>query len=118
MMAASYGLLAAFAAFACGGENRSGRGAVWSERQAESVTVIRGMPVNVRHCGGIGPSQALDGTFGYRRFECVAGARLAGQPIDTVAVTYVLRPLAPFEAGARARRYVLRNVHFGGLGIP
>jgi hypothetical protein len=74
------------------------------------------MAVNVRDCKGIGRSEALDGTVGYRRFECVAGARLAGQRIDTVAVTYVLRPLGPFDGAAP--RYAVRNVRFGGLGVP
>jgi hypothetical protein len=98
----------------CGGDED---GAIaWSVRQAESVRVVRGLPVRVRDCRGIGRAEASDAVVRFRRFECVAGARLSGQPIDTVAVTYVLRPLSPYEA-ARPR-YALSNVHFGGLGVP
>ena len=75
------------------------------------MRVIRGQPVRVRDCTGIRRA-----SNGFRSFECVAGTRIAGQSIDTVAVTYVLRPLAPYEEAAP--RYALSDVHFGGLGVP
>ena len=75
------------------------------------MQVIRGQPVRVRACRGIRRAST-----GFRSFECVAGTRIAGQPIDTVAVTYVLRPLAPYEEAEP--RYALSDVHFGGLGVP
>jgi hypothetical protein len=97
-------------ALGCGGGNEA-RSIAWTEQQAESVRVIRGQPVHVRNCTGIrGTSE------GFRSFECIAGTRIAGQSIDTVAVTYVLRPLAPYEKAAP--RYALGDVHFGGLGVP
>jgi hypothetical protein len=82
-------------------------------REAESIRVIRGTPVNVRSCRGVGENES--GRF--RRFDCVAGARLETDPVDTVAVLYELRPIGPFE-GTRSR-YTLTNVRFvGGPGIP
>jgi hypothetical protein len=101
----------ALTALGCGGDNKGT--VAWTEQQAESVRVIRGQPVRVRACRGIGQARASEG---FRSFECVAGTRIAGQPIDTVAVTYVLRPLAPYEE-ARPR-YALSDVQFGGLGVP
>jgi hypothetical protein len=101
----------ALTALGCGGDNEGT--VAWTEQQAESVQVIRGQPVRVRDCRGIEQARAPEG---FRSFECVAGTRIGGQPIDTVAVTYVLRALAPYEE-ARPR-YALRDVHFGGLGVP
>jgi hypothetical protein len=93
--------------------SRAGEVDGWTVRQAESIRVIRGMPVNVRSCRAIGPGES--GRF--RRFDCVAGARLQTDPVDTVAVLYELRPLGPYD-GARSR-YVLAKVRFfGGPGIP
>jgi hypothetical protein len=97
-------------ALACGGGNDV-RSIGWTERQAESVRIIRGQPVSVRGCTGMRRASR-----GFRSFECVAGTRIAGQSIDTVAVTYVLRPLAPYEEAAP--RFALSDVHFGGLGVP
>jgi hypothetical protein len=97
---------------ACSGSDAPQREG-WTVREAESITVIRGTPVNVRSCRGVGD----DGSGRFRRFECVAGARLETDPVDTVAVFYELRPIGSFE-GARSR-YVLMNVRFvGGPGIP
>lgn len=109
-------VLTAVGGLGCGGENDGASGIAWSELQAESVSVVRGLRVHVRDCRGLGRGQTLDGMVGFRRFECVAGARRPHQPIDTVAVTYVLRPLGPYEA-ARPQ-YALSNVRFGGLGVP
>jgi len=100
----------ALTALGCDGGNEP-RSIAWTEQQAESVRVIRGQPVRVRDCRGIRRA-----SNGFRSFECVAGTRIAGQSIDTVAVTYVLRPLAPYEEAAP--RYALSDVHFGGLGVP
>ena len=99
----------ALTALGCGGDNKGT--VAWTESQAESVRVIRGQPVRVRSCTGMRRTPN-----GFRSFACVAGTRIAGQSIDTVAVTYVLRPLAPYEKAAP--HYALSDVHFGGLGVP
>lgn len=71
------------------------------------------MPVNVRGCRGINPI----GSDRFRRFDCVAGARMPSDAVDTVAVLYELRPLGSYD-GARSR-YMLVDVRFfGGPGIP
>jgi hypothetical protein len=88
-------------------------GNLWTENQAESITSIRGTPVRVRHCEGLGTAR---GRFLYRHFSCVAGTRLRYQPIDTVAVTYVLHPLGHYS-GPNSR-YALTNVRFIGHGVP
>jgi hypothetical protein len=85
----------------------------WTEAQAESITVIRGMPVRVRSCRG------LVRTAGerYLRFDCLAGTRKRGEHFDTVAVLYELRPLGRFRGADSS--YTLSEVRFiGGPGIP
>jgi hypothetical protein len=85
----------------------------WTVRQAESIRFIRGTPVSVRGCRGVGP--AASGRF--ERFSCVAGARATSDSRDTVAVLYELRVLGPYDRGRPP--YALVNVRFvGGPGIP
>jgi hypothetical protein len=85
---------------------------LWSVRQAESITSIRGTPVRVRYCRGRGGQADR-----YRSFECLAGARTASDPYDTVGIFYVLHPLGEYEG--RRSNYRLSNVRFvGGPGVP
>jgi hypothetical protein len=88
----------------------------WSVRQAESVTSIRGTPVHVLGCKGLGRGRRIAATTLHRAFACLAGARLSHQRVDTVAVEYVLRPLGPYRG--RSSRYALEDVHFSGLQVP
>lgn len=106
---------AALLGLACSGRGGA-PGRMWTEAQAESISVVRGLPVRVQRCRGLGRGRETGKTIVYARFSCLAGARLAGQPIDTVAITYLLRPLGPY-AGPSSR-CVLTDVHFGGLGVP
>jgi hypothetical protein len=90
---------------ACDGD---GREAGWTTVEAESIASVRGLPVEVRRCEGIGEAEEQR----YRRLRCVAGARLPGERFDTVAVTFEVVP----GEGERPR---LENVRFfGGPGIP
>ena len=85
---------------------------LWTVRQAESITSIRGTPVRVRHCRGLAGREDR-----YESFECLAGARTAFDRYDTVGVFYVLHPLGEYE-GPRSK-YRLSNLRFvGGPGIP
>lgn len=88
-------------------------GNFWTVKQAESITSIRGTPVRVRECKGLGKARER---VLYRHFSCVAGTRLRYQPIDTVAVTYVLHPLGGYSG--RRSRHVTTNVKFVGHGVP
>lgn len=88
-------------------------GNFWTEKQAESITSIRGTPVRVRECKGLGKPR--EGVL-FRHFSCVAGTRLRYQPIDTVAVTYILHPLGKYRG--RNSRYVPTKVKFVGHGVP
>jgi hypothetical protein len=89
---------------------------LWTVQQAESITSVRGLPVRVRHCRGTGTRERHENTRLYSRFECLAAARAAFQPYDTVAVLYVLHPL---EDDGPTSRYRLTNVRFiGGPGVP
>lgn len=86
---------------------------MWTERQAESITTVRSLPVTVRSCDGLGEGD----DDRYTRFECLAGTRAAWESYDTIAVTYVLHPLGEY-VGPQSRRR-LTNVKFvGGPGIP
>jgi hypothetical protein len=88
---------------ACSGDERNG----WTTEQGKSIRSVRGLPVEVRTCRGLGEP---DGRR-YDRLQCVAGARLPGEEVDTVAVRFVVVP--------RGEDYELRNVRFfGGPGIP
>jgi hypothetical protein len=85
----------------------------WRVAEAESITVVRGTPVRNVECRG--ERGAGDGR--YRRFACVAGARLRGETLDTVAVLYDLVPRAQYEGPSSDHE--LENVRFvGGPGIP
>jgi hypothetical protein len=103
----------------CAGGNARDEPARWNRQQAESITVVRGMPVRVRHCRGVGRAREEHDRLAYRRFRCLAGARSRFDPygIDTVAVVYVLYPLAPYDDPSSSHR--LSDVRFvGGPGIP
>jgi hypothetical protein len=89
-----------------------GAPSLWTERQAESIRTIRGMTVHVYRCDGLGRRQGVR----YRRFRCLAGARLRHERFDTVAVTYVLHPLGPYRGGAS--RFRLADVRYSGLQVP
>ena len=107
-------------AVACGGEGRGSR-SLWTVRQAESISMIRGMHVHVLECRGLGHPTRRGGSARFRHFACVAGARRPGESyfprIDTVGVFYNLRPLDKYEGPAS--RYTLEHVRFiGGPGIP
>jgi hypothetical protein len=103
---------AALLAAACS-ESGGDSGRFWTEREAESITTIRSLPATVRGCDGLGESEDSR----YARFECLAGTRAAWQTYDTIAVTYVLHPLAEYEGPHSRHR--LTNVKFvGGPGIP
>lgn len=91
-------------------------GNAWTERQAESITSIRGTRVRVRACEGLGRARVVEQRTLYRHFACLAGTRLPYQPIDTVAVTYVLHPLGAYR-GPRSK-YLATSVRFVGHGVP
>jgi hypothetical protein len=94
----------------------SATGAMWTKRQAESVRSIRGMAVHVLHCDGLGQGRRVGARVLYRRFACLAGARLRHERFDTVAVTYLLIPLGPYRGSAS--RYRLADVRYAGLQVP
>jgi hypothetical protein len=88
----------------------------WTAGQATSIRSIRGTPVRVRTCvpaGGL--VRTSTGTYA-ARFRCVAAARLAHEDYDSVAVTFLLRPLERFRGPGS--RYVLADVRFEALSVP
>jgi hypothetical protein len=100
-------LVLVLALSACGGDEPG-----WTVRQAEAVTEVRGLPVRVRECRGLGEVTRDGATRRYERFRCLAGARLEGERFDTVAVRYDIRNTSGSE-------FELENVQFiGGPGIP
>jgi hypothetical protein len=110
-------VVAVLSAGCMGSEARDGE-IGWTRQQAESITVVRGMSVRVRHCRGLG-SPVEQAEREYRSFRCLAGARARFDPygIDTVAILYVLHPVAPYASPSSGHR--LSHVRFiGGPGIP
>lgn len=103
---------------ACSGPGDDGRvpAGMWTESQAASISSIRGTPVRVRSCTGLGTGLTVGSETFYRSFSCLAGARAAHETFDTVAVTYRLQPLGPFAEGAS--RYRLMDVRFQALSVP
>jgi hypothetical protein len=90
---------------------------LWTVEQAESITSVRGQPVRVRHCRGIGRGERGEHPARYRRFRCLAGARAEFDRYDTVAALKVHQPLGDYENSTSRHR--LTNVRFvGGPGIP
>jgi hypothetical protein len=97
----------AVALSACGDDDHG-----WTVAEAESVTEVRGLPVRVRECRGLGEATREGATSRYERFRCLAGARLEGERFDTVAVRYDIETTS-------GSGYQLQNVQFiGGPGIP
>jgi hypothetical protein len=91
----------------------------WTTQQAESITSVRGLPVRVRRCRGLGPAQNGESEPRFRRFRCLAGGRATSDryAFDTVAVRYDLHPTAEYRGPGSGHR--LTNVRFvGGPGIP
>jgi hypothetical protein len=119
MVAVAGALVITCVGVACAGSDHRRDGipeTMWTERQAASITSIRGTSVRVRYCRGLGRGQDADGSIVFKAFKCLAGTRIASQPIDTVAVTYVLRPRGPYEGAGS--RLVLENVRFEALSVP
>jgi hypothetical protein len=99
-------LLALALLTACSGDGAEG----WTVEQAEAIDAVRGLPVRVAGCRGLGPSEE-NGEARYSRFACSAGARAPGDRFETVAVLY--------EVHVRDDSYKLEAVRFvGGPGIP
>ena len=109
-------LVGVLAVTACGGGRAETPAAMWTEAQAESIRSVRGLPVRVRHCDGLGAALEAGGKQYYARFACLAGARASFQAYDTVAVTYVLRPLGRYTG--RSSRHALAEVRFAALQVP
>jgi hypothetical protein len=90
--------------------------AFWTVREAESIATVRGTPIHVEECRGLGRAQRKGPVVRYGRFACVGGTGLPWEDFDSVAVTYVLRPLGAYDGGCSA--YAVTDVHFMGVGIP
>ena len=107
-------LVVGFVAAGCAGETSSEPR--WTEREAASITV-RSLPVRVVRCRGLGQPETDAARRSFARFDCLAGTRAPWETYDTIAVTYVLRPLEEYEGPRSAHR--LTTVRFvGGPGIP
>jgi hypothetical protein len=98
--------------FACGGS-----GALpprfWTERQAESIRVVRGTPLRTTTCSGRGERRGS----AYRRFFCVGVHWPKGlaYPLP-VRIRYVLNPRGTYR-GNRSP-YLMTNVRFDSFGVP
>jgi hypothetical protein len=90
----------------------------WTETQAESIGLIRGTPVRVRRCEGLGDPRGQAGrSHRFRHLRCLAATGLGSvAPIDRVAVTYVLHPLGKYTG--RRSPHTETNVRFAGFGVP
>lgn len=89
---------------------------MWTERQAASITTIRGTAMRGVRCDGTGRRRIVRATTVYRHFACVGRTGLAYQGIDTVRVTYVLHPLDQHRG--RQSRFIATNVRYEGFGVP
>jgi hypothetical protein len=101
------------------GDVDAGGNRLWTTMQAESISVVRGMPVRVHYCRGLDGADRRRAEPRFTRFRCLAGARASSDPygVETIAVLYVLHPLAPYHGPGSKHR--LTNVRFiGGPGIP
>jgi predicted small secreted protein len=117
LLVTSWVVLVSYLGAACGGAGGAGSERLWTVRQAESIDTIRGMPVRVRECRGLGGAEGEMPR--YRRFECVAGARAASDrfEFETLGVLYVLHPLGKYD-GPRSKHRLTQVRFVGGPGIP
>lgn len=110
-------IIVALVAVAAWAGTRSGPPIIaWSRAQAESISLVRGMPVHVLRCDEAGPAVRVNQAARYRHFACTAGARASFDTYDTVGVTYMLEPLGSFSGASS--RHVLTDVHFSALSVP
>ena len=89
----------------------------WAEREAESISTVRSLPVRRVRCEGLGEAEIEGERRSFARFDCVGGTRAAWETYDTIAVFYVLRPLERYE-GPRSRHRLTRVRFVGGPGVP
>jgi hypothetical protein len=104
-------LLLALVCAACAGGDSGPP--LWTESEAESIASVRSLPVNDAECEGRGEADEDR----YASFDCVAGTRAPWETYDTIAVFYVVRPLAEYD-GPRSRHRLGRVKFVGGPGIP
>jgi hypothetical protein len=84
----------------------------WTVEQAESIAEVRGLPVRVAGCRGLGRGERDGKVLRYARFACSAGARARGDRFDTVAVLFEVHVRDDSAPELQAVRFV------GGPGIP
>ncbi len=84
----------------------------WTVRQAESIKLVRGTPLERTTCTGIGMRRGST----YRRFSCVGVVVPKGIPDRPVRVRYVLNPRGEYKGHRSA--YLATSVHFDAFGVP
>jgi hypothetical protein len=103
-------LIGALSLSACGGSTAPPT--FWTVEQAESIKVIRGTPLAITKCGGLGESRES----AFRRFRCTGRIVAEAVPQLPVRVRYVLNPRGAYEGGGSA--YLATSVRFDSFGVP
>lgn len=85
----------------------------WTVSQAESIRLIRGTPLKITKCAGLGEQRAS----AYERFSCVGVHWPKGlaYPLP-VRVRYVLNPRGEYRG--RESSYLATSVYFDSFGVP
>jgi hypothetical protein len=84
----------------------------WTVKQAESIELVRGTPLKMTTCTGLGERRAS----AYRRFSCVGVVVPKTFPDLPVRVRYVLNPRGKYRGHGSA--YLATSVHFDSFGVP
>jgi hypothetical protein len=84
----------------------------WTVKQAESIKLVRGTPLERTACTGLGERRAS----AYRRFSCVGVVVPKTFPDLPVRVRYVLNPRGQYKNHRSA--YLATSVHFDSFGVP
>jgi hypothetical protein len=84
----------------------------WSVEEAESIKRVRGTPLAITDCKGLG--EARDSA--YRRFRCSGRVVAPAVPQLPVRVRYVLNPRGAYR-GSRSV-YLATSVRFDSFGVP
>jgi hypothetical protein len=84
----------------------------WSVEEAESIKRVRGTPLVITDCKGLGDGRDSR----YRRFRCTGRVVAPTVPQLPVRVRYVLNPRGAYQG--RRSAYLATSVRFDSFGVP
>jgi hypothetical protein len=106
----SFFLLGVLMLSACG--DGSAPPTYWSVEEAESIKRVRGTPLAITDCKGLGDAR----DSAYRRFRCTGRVVAPAVPQLPIRLRYVLNPRGAYQGSRSA--YLATSVRFDSFGVP